>query len=128
MDFGTLQGLVGGCGGHLWMTLQPEGELVAKIRLPLLVFPEGTTARSAALLPFRVGAFAAAVETEAPIVPITIAGTRSILPRGTWVLRRGPVRVIVHRPIRPRTSGWSETIRLRDEAKQGIDAQRSVLF
>ena len=44
MDFGTLQGLVGGCGGHLWMTLQPEGELVAKIRLPLLAFHEQTAA------------------------------------------------------------------------------------
>ncbi len=35
IDFGTLQGLVGGCGGHLWMTVQPEGDLIAKIRLPL---------------------------------------------------------------------------------------------
>ena len=46
MDFGTLQGLVGGCGGHLWMTLQPEGELVAKIRLPLLAFSEQTAPRT----------------------------------------------------------------------------------
>ena len=35
IDFGTLQGLVGGCGGHLWMAVQPEGDLIAKIRLPL---------------------------------------------------------------------------------------------
>ena len=46
MDFGTLQGLVGGCGGHLWMTLQPEGELVAKIRLPLLAFYEEAAPRT----------------------------------------------------------------------------------
>jgi PAS domain S-box-containing protein len=46
MDFGTLQGLVGGCGGHLWMTLQPEGELVAKIHLPLLAFPRETAPRT----------------------------------------------------------------------------------
>jgi hypothetical protein len=46
MDFGTLHGLVGGCGGHLWMTLQPEGELVAKIRLPLLAFPAETAPRT----------------------------------------------------------------------------------
>jgi hypothetical protein len=46
MDFGTLQGLVGGCGGHLWMTLQPEGELVAKIRLPLLAFYEPAAPRT----------------------------------------------------------------------------------
>jgi len=46
LDFGTLHGLVGGCGGHLWMTLQPEGELVAKIHLPLLAFPQETAPRT----------------------------------------------------------------------------------
>jgi hypothetical protein len=34
-DLGTLQGLVGECGGHLWMKVQPLGDIVAKIRLPL---------------------------------------------------------------------------------------------
>jgi signal transduction histidine kinase len=36
IDFGTLQGLVSECGGHLWMQIQPGGNMVAKIRLPLL--------------------------------------------------------------------------------------------
>jgi DNA repair exonuclease SbcCD ATPase subunit len=36
VDFGTLQGLVSECGGHLWMKVQPPGDMVAKIRLPLL--------------------------------------------------------------------------------------------
>ena len=34
-DFGTLQRLVTECGGHLWMQVQPAGDVVAKIRLPL---------------------------------------------------------------------------------------------
>jgi chromosome segregation ATPase len=46
MDFGTLQGLVGGCGGHLWMTVQPEGDMIAKIRLPLLTSHEETAPRT----------------------------------------------------------------------------------
>jgi hypothetical protein len=36
VELGTLQALVGECGGHLWMKVQPPGETVAKIRLPLL--------------------------------------------------------------------------------------------
>ena len=36
VDVGTLHGLVSECGGHLWMTVQPGGDMVAKIRLPLL--------------------------------------------------------------------------------------------
>jgi hypothetical protein len=35
VDLGTLQGLVGECGGHLWMKVLPLGDIVAKIRLPL---------------------------------------------------------------------------------------------
>ena len=54
MDFGTLQGLVGGCGGHLWMTLQPEGVMVAKIRLPLLAFHDEAAPRTLAARSGRV--------------------------------------------------------------------------
>jgi hypothetical protein len=36
VDFATLQGLVSECGGHLWMKVHPLGEMVAKIRLPLV--------------------------------------------------------------------------------------------
>jgi hypothetical protein len=35
-DFGTIQGLVSDCGGHLWIKVQPQGEMVTKIRLPLV--------------------------------------------------------------------------------------------
>jgi PAS domain S-box-containing protein len=36
VDFGTLQELVSECGGHLWVKVQPPGDMIAKIRLPLL--------------------------------------------------------------------------------------------
>jgi chromosome segregation ATPase len=48
VDLGTLQGLVGECGGHLWMKVQPLGDIVAKIRLPLRTSYGQTQARTAA--------------------------------------------------------------------------------
>ena len=50
IDFATLQGLVSESGGHLWMKVQPLGDMVAKIRLPLLsphdqTLPRTRTAR-----------------------------------------------------------------------------------
>ena len=36
VDLGTLQELVAECGGHLWMTVEPVGDMVVKIRLPLV--------------------------------------------------------------------------------------------
>jgi hypothetical protein len=48
VDFGTLQGLVSECGGHLWMKIQPLGDMVARIRLPLSSPPQQTLPRTGA--------------------------------------------------------------------------------
>ena len=37
VELGTLQELVAECGGHLWMTVEPVGGMVVKIRLPLVI-------------------------------------------------------------------------------------------
>jgi hypothetical protein len=34
VDLTTLQALVSGCGGHLWMMAEPQGDMVLKIHLP----------------------------------------------------------------------------------------------
>jgi 1-acyl-sn-glycerol-3-phosphate acyltransferase len=83
----------------------------------LLVFPEGTFFRRPGLLPFRLGAFKAAVETGRPIVPIALRGTRHILPADTWMFRRGRIEVTVGAPLIPKAQGWQEMVRLRDEAR-----------
>ena len=36
VDLGALQELIGHCGGHLWMTVEPAGDTIVKIRLPLV--------------------------------------------------------------------------------------------
>jgi 1-acyl-sn-glycerol-3-phosphate acyltransferase len=86
----------------------------------MLVFPEGTFFRPPELLPFRLGAFKAAVDASRPIVPIGLRGTRRVLPADTWLLRRGPINVIIGAPLVPATQGWREMVRLRDEARASI--------
>jgi 1-acyl-sn-glycerol-3-phosphate acyltransferase len=86
----------------------------------MLVFPEGTFLRPPELLPFRLGAFKAVVDTGCPLVPIALRGTRRVLPDGTWLLRRGPIEVIVSAPLQPSGGGWQEMVRLRDEARTTI--------
>jgi 1-acyl-sn-glycerol-3-phosphate acyltransferase len=83
----------------------------------MLVFPEGTFFRSPELLPFRLGAFKAAVETGRPIVPIALRGTRRALPDGTWLFTHGPIEVMIGAPLVPAAQGWQEMVRLRDEAR-----------
>lgn len=87
----------------------------------LFVFPEGTFVDSPGLLPFRLGAFRAAVETSRPIVPIAISGTRHILTAKTKLLRPGRITVTISPPLVPSAKNWQEIVRLRDTARAVIE-------
>lgn len=74
-----------------------------------LVYPEGTRSWDGALQPLRRGGFFLALESGAPIVPVSIKGTYELMPRVSWWIRRGPVRIVFHEPID--VSGYSaETV------------------
>jgi hypothetical protein len=45
VDLGTLQGLIRECGGHLWMRVEPPGDMVVKIHLPLRASDESASPR-----------------------------------------------------------------------------------
>lgn len=69
----------------------------------LLFFPEGTLTRMPGLLPFHMGAFVTAAESNLPILPISIRGTRSILRADTLFPRHhAPVLVTIGKPIYPK--------------------------
>lgn len=47
------------------------------------------------------GAFTVAAKTEAPVVPITLLGTRNLMPAGMeGILNSGSVKVVIHRPLK----------------------------
>lgn len=92
----------------------------------LLVFPEGTFPDHPGLLPFRLGAFSAAATAHRPVVPITLRGTRRMLPTGTVLLRRSGIAVTIHPPIYPAAAGWAEALRLRETARNVIAESTGV--
>ena len=92
--------------------------------ISVLVFPEGTFVRPAGILPFRLGAFKSAVETGSPVIPVTIRGTRQILPADEWLPKPGPVTVAVSPPVKSLGRGWTDIVKLRDEVRDEI-ARRS---
>lgn len=67
----------------------------------LVLFPEGTRSRDGALLPFKKGPFFLAMESGVPVVPVTIAGTTALLPKGSARLKSGTVSITFHQPLRP---------------------------
>jgi 1-acyl-sn-glycerol-3-phosphate acyltransferase len=83
--------------------------LMRKRGYSFLIFPEGTRTRDGRLGPFRRGGFFLALESGAPIIPVTISGTRELMPKGQWFAGRGTVRVVFHEPV-PVTGHSVETI------------------
>jgi acyl carrier protein len=94
----------------------------------VFIFPEGTFDSQDGVRPFQLGAFKAAVETGAPIIPVSLAGTRNFLRDGTFLPRPGDVTITLSPPIYPKTSAantvessdWHELVRLRDAAREAI--------
>ena len=74
-----------------------------------LIFPEGTRSRDGKLQRFRRGGFFLALETGAPIVPVTIQGTFELMPKGQPYARKGNVKVEFHAPV-PVTGHKRETM------------------
>lgn len=65
----------------------------------VIFFPEGTRSRDGKLKSFKRGAFTMALDLGIPILPVTIIGTRKILPPGTIDLFPGRATMIIHQPI-----------------------------
>ena len=74
---------------------------VIRSGLDMTVFPEGTRSRDGRLLPFKKGPFYLALESGCPVVPVTLAGTHEILPKGRLFLRRGTAELVFHPPLWP---------------------------
>ena len=85
-----------------------------------LIFPEGTRSRDGKLQRFRRGGFFLALESGAPIVPVTIRGTFELMPKGQKYARKGTVSVAFHDPI-PVTGYTIETLAgLMEKVKEAI--------
>jgi 1-acyl-sn-glycerol-3-phosphate acyltransferase len=88
------------------------------------IAPEGTRSRDGSLLPMKMGGFHLALETGWPILPVSLDGTRAILPaKAASSVRGAAVTVTVHAPIDPTTYGSNVP-----EARRALaDAVRSAL-
>ncbi len=71
----------------------------------VIFFPEGTRSMDGKPGTFKRGAFKMALDLGIPVLPVTIIGTREILPPKTINILPGRVRMIIHKPIA--ISGYS---------------------
>ena len=97
-----------GSGTHVWIA------------------PEGTRSASGALLPFKKGAFYLAFEAGIPILPVSLHGTRDVLPaHGVRSYPGVKVRVTIHERVDPKpfaARGKPGRAELTDHVRQVVES------
>jgi len=90
--------------------------------IPVIIYPEGTFTQVPGLRPFHLGAFQVAAASGVPVIPVTLRGTRSVLPDGRWLPRRMPVHVVVSAPLPAQPGGdeFTAAVRLRNAARESL--------
>ena len=65
----------------------------------VVIFPEGTRSKTGELSSFKRGAFRLALDVNLAILPVTLIGTKDILPTQSMRLFPGKVKMIIHKPM-----------------------------
>ncbi|HEX9186049.1 MAG TPA: lysophospholipid acyltransferase family protein, partial [Vicinamibacteria bacterium] len=91
------------------------------------LFPEGTRSPDGSVRRFKRGSFSLAIEAGVPVVPVSLAGVKAVVPSGLPSLRPGTVRVVLHPPVPVAGRTPDEAEALADEVRAivagGIDAR-----
>jgi len=86
----------------------------------LLIYAEGTRSPDGSLLPFKKGGFVLAIQAGVPVIPLTILGSRSVLPKGSLRIRPGTIGVVVGDPIDPRQYSVEEKEALMQKVRAAM--------
>src|SRR5690242_317271 len=90
-----------------------------------LLFPEGTRSRTGELLPFKNAPFGLAIAAQVPVMPVYVANTFEILPKGRFFLRPRPIRIVIGDPISTAGMTVEQRQELRDRVRAAIVALKA---
>jgi 1-acyl-sn-glycerol-3-phosphate acyltransferase len=83
-------------------------------------FPEGSRSSDGKVGPFKKGAFKMAIDLGLPVLPVTLNGTRDILPKGGADLMPGAVTMIIHKPVSVKNYHEKNLKKLMDKTRISI--------
>jgi 1-acyl-sn-glycerol-3-phosphate acyltransferase len=100
-------------------SMSEAARLIQERAVSVLVFPEG--ARSGGeMLPFKDGAAYIAIKAGVPVVPVSLTGTREVLPLGSALVRGGRVRIRIGEPVPTLDLGLHDRTRLSLSLRDSI--------
>jgi len=80
-------------------SLKRASDQVREGKSAIILFPEGTRSPDGRLRAFKKGAFVLAINNEVPVIPLGISGSRHVMPKGSFRIRPGEIRIRVGDPI-----------------------------
>lgn len=78
--------------------------------LHITTFVEGTRSLDGRLLPFKKGPFYLAMEAGAPVVPVSIYGTETMMAKGSIRVMPGTAHIVFHPPLEPKRFATREDL------------------
>lgn len=117
--------------GHIYIDRSNTEKAVASINAAkekivngtsVIFFAEGTRQEGEILGKFKKGAFKMALDLKLPVLPITIRGTRNILPARSLDLFPGKVEMIIHESVSTEEYSIKEIQALIDKTKEIISS------
>ncbi|AFP85767.1 1-acyl-sn-glycerol-3-phosphate acyltransferase [secondary endosymbiont of Heteropsylla cubana] len=97
-------------------TLTKIVNIIKNQNISIWIFPEGTRSRGRGLLPFKTGAFYAAIAAGVPISPICISNTSNKIKLNRW--SNGLVIIEILTPIETSSYNLKEAHNLRKECQK----------
>ncbi|MGH9470096.1 MAG: lysophospholipid acyltransferase family protein [Terriglobia bacterium] len=86
----------------------------------VVLFPEGHRSRQGGMGGFKSGSFYLAVKAQRPVIPITISGSREVLPPDSLHVHPGTVNVVVHPCITTAGLGLEDVGLLSNRVRERI--------
>lgn len=120
-------GLGAGCEsvGHIFIDRSSREKAIASLNasrhlldggVSIMFFPEGTRSTDGRMKEFKKGGFMMALDLNLPILPVSISGSRHVLPSNTFRLLPGEIVIRIHEPIDVSAYGPER----RDELMQDV--------
>ncbi len=115
--------------GHIFVDKRSASQLKGTMQkaeatlqggMSLVVFPEGARTHDGKMRSFKRGAYQLAVEFNLPVVPLTIDGAFSVMPRNTYNITPGKIVLTIHPPIHPQAGKGHNLETLMNESYEVI--------
>jgi 1-acyl-sn-glycerol-3-phosphate acyltransferase len=116
--------------GHIWIDRENARaarksitRAISKLKrqcISLVLFPEGTRSITGQVGEFKRGSFTLALEAGVSVVPVSICGTRDVLPKKSTRFRPGTATLVIGDPILPADLSTLDKTKLSELVREKI--------